>query len=335
MHTEHHSSKIHLIASVFAAMLLPATVTALELSRTLTSDAVTTKSPQQLEVVLYDSVESSAPLRTIYLVPGEFSVERGAEQVRLRAELSDDLAPAGLWAETILDGQLIGDRLHLVAADVGITFASGNHLNMDGNTIFGLATPVENDEAANKGYVDTAISTGTAASAGTATTATSLAAEGANCGAGEYPLGVDTQGNAQGCTADGLGTHTAATTLDMNANTISNLADPAAAQDATTKTYVDTGVQGAKDYADAQGVPAGHLSLSTSPVSPSGYTFVGNLHTPELWGTRTAMPTARYQLAAAAIDGILYAVGGYNGSNSQATNEAYTPQRVLYLHQKN
>jgi hypothetical protein len=46
---------------------------------------------------------------------------------------------------------------------------------------------------------------------GNASTATALAANGTNCPAGQYPLGVDAFGNAEGCTATGTGTVTAVT----------------------------------------------------------------------------------------------------------------------------
>lgn len=41
--------------------------------------------------------------------------------------------------------------------------------------------------------------------AGNATTASALAANGSNCGAGNYPLGVDASGNSEGCTTAGAG----------------------------------------------------------------------------------------------------------------------------------
>ncbi len=45
---------------------------------------------------------------------------------------------------------------------------------------------------------------------GNAATATALAANGTNCSAGSYPLGVDASGNAEGCTVAGGGSSTAA-----------------------------------------------------------------------------------------------------------------------------
>jgi diaminopimelate epimerase len=49
---------------------------------------------------------------------------------------------------------------------------------------------------------------GSASEGGSATSALALAADGTNCPAGQYPLGVDASGNAQGCTAAGAGTVT-------------------------------------------------------------------------------------------------------------------------------
>jgi N-acetylneuraminic acid mutarotase len=44
----------------------------------------------------------------------------------------------------------------------------------------------------------------------------------------------------------------------------------------------------------------------------------------DIWTSRAPMPTARHGLAAVAIDGIIYAIGGFNGS-SLTTVEAYNP----------
>src|SRR5206468_3550529 len=43
------------------------------------------------------------------------------------------------------------------------------------------------------------------------------------------------------------------------------------------------------------------------------------------WTTKAPMPTARYGLGVATVDGILYAVGGWNGSSHLSTVEAYNP----------
>lgn len=55
-------------------------------------------------------------------------------------------------------------------------------------------------------------------------------------------------------------------------------------------------------------------ALTAAPVSPSG------------WATRAPMPTARGYLAAAAVNGVLYAVGGIGSSTTPLTTvEAYDP----------
>jgi len=48
----------------------------------------------------------------------------------------------------------------------------------------------------------TCLFAGSASEGGPATTATALAANGANCSSGQYPLGVDASGTAESCTAD-------------------------------------------------------------------------------------------------------------------------------------
>jgi hypothetical protein len=44
-----------------------------------------------------------------------------------------------------------------------------------------------------------------------------------------------------------------------------------------------------------------------------------------LWSMMSSMPTGRNYLAAVAIDGLIYAVGGFNGSDNVAVNEVYDP----------
>jgi N-acetylneuraminic acid mutarotase len=44
----------------------------------------------------------------------------------------------------------------------------------------------------------------------------------------------------------------------------------------------------------------------------------------DTWTTKAPMPTARQGLAAAVVNGSLYAIGGYNGSYL-STVESYTP----------
>jgi Kelch motif len=46
---------------------------------------------------------------------------------------------------------------------------------------------------------------------------------------------------------------------------------------------------------------------------------------PSGWATRAGMPTARFGLAAGVVNGVLYAVGGNDGSTNLATVDAYDP----------
>lgn len=52
---------------------------------------------------------------------------------------------------------------------------------------------------------------------GNSSTTTALAANPTNCGAGNYPLGIDASGNVENCTAAGVGTVTGTGTAGLNA----------------------------------------------------------------------------------------------------------------------
>ncbi len=230
-----HSSAL----SLALALIVTSSASALELSRSLPASDIA-QSPNTVRFLIFDGPEAIEPIEIADFGPGQYWLEEQGEQVRLSAELIQDLDPQGLWVETELDGQIKGERVVLRAVTPGITFASGNNLDMDGNTITNLempAAPGVGLDAANRSYVDNAIATGNAA------TATALAADGANCDPGYYALGVDAQGAAQECTqespGDNLGNHTATQSLDMENNRIVDLADPTAGADAANKAYVD------------------------------------------------------------------------------------------------
>jgi N-acetylneuraminic acid mutarotase len=48
------------------------------------------------------------------------------------------------------------------------------------------------------------------------------------------------------------------------------------------------------------------------------------------WTAKAPMPTARYGLGAAAIDGVIYAIGGLGNSELWSVNEAYDPSTDLW-----
>src|SRR5439155_20260797 len=49
---------------------------------------------------------------------------------------------------------------------------------------------------------------------------------------------------------------------------------------------------------------------SMSPVTPAGYTPLSQVTAGNVWFTMAPMPTARFILAAAAVNGKIYAIGG-------------------------
>ncbi len=63
---------------------------------------------------------------------------------------------------------------------------------------------------------------------------------------------------------------------------------------------------------------------STSPVVPAGYTPLSQTTAGNVWFTMAPMPTARGELAAVAVNGKIYAIGGISSSGSElSTVEVY------------
>ena len=89
--------------------------------------------------------------------------------------------------------------------------------------------------------------------------------------------------------------------------------------DGTTQMTAATGFGG--------GVPSGSMILGNSPVPPPGYTLVSGSAIGGLWKSVTPMPTTRTALAAAAVNGKVYAIGGFDITNANASNtvEVYDP----------
>jgi len=125
---------------------------AMPLARTLPADQVGAL-PAVVRFYLYTGQETLAPLAVADFGPGQFRIEEQDGQVRLSAELQQDLDAEELWVETELDGKLTGERVALAISTPGVTFALGNYLDMDGNFIVNLATPVDPGDAANKQFV--------------------------------------------------------------------------------------------------------------------------------------------------------------------------------------
>jgi N-acetylneuraminic acid mutarotase len=64
---------------------------------------------------------------------------------------------------------------------------------------------------------------------------------------------------------------------------------------------------------------------SASPVVPAGYTALGTVNAGNVWFAMAPMPTGRYGLATATVDGKIYAIGGTRGGGALATVEVYDP----------
>jgi N-acetylneuraminic acid mutarotase len=74
-------------------------------------------------------------------------------------------------------------------------------------------------------------------------------------------------------------------------------------------------------------VPSGFSILGTTPVPPTGFSNAGwlALSGQQPWATKTGMPTARWATAVGVLNGIIYVIGGSNGTGNLATVEAYDP----------
>jgi hypothetical protein len=58
------------------------------------------------------------------------------------------------------------------------------------------------------------------------------------------------------------------------------------------------------------GIPTGYMITGTTPIAPPGYTLSGAFKAGDQWASIPPMPTARESLAAAAVNGKIYAIGG-------------------------
>ena len=191
-----------------------------------------------------------------------------------------------------------------------VTAASGtstfNHVTISGSldmdagtsaTITGLATPVNNTDAATKIYVDTAISNlvdGAPANLDTLNEIAAALNDDANLAA-TLTASIATKVSKAGDTMTGA--------LAMGTNKITGLGTPTAGTDATTKTYVDT--------ADA-------LKLNLAGGTMSGAIAMGNNKITGL-GTPTADADATTKVY---VDGILGSATSAAASASAAATSA-------------
>lgn len=125
-------------------------------------------------------------------------------------------------------------------------------LNMGSQGLTSLATPVNNTDAATKGYVDTSVSAASSAASAAQSTANTAVSDAAT---------AQTTANAALPKAGG----TMSGTLNMGAQSLTNLGTPTNNSDATTKTYVDTALAG------KQNTVATTTGVSIAFVTPQEY----------------------------------------------------------------
>jgi hypothetical protein len=104
---------------------------------------------------------------------------------------------------TTVNGHALSSNITLTASDVGAPSGSGTST---GTNTGDQTVPVNTTSTAHEFFSAYNSTTGAFTKAqpddvtGNAATATSLAADGTNCSAGSFPLGVDASGNSQSCT---------------------------------------------------------------------------------------------------------------------------------------
>lgn len=111
--------------------------------------------PQQLDIWLFEDVNSAQPILVQGFDRGQFDYESDQETATVSVSLEAEIKLDGHWLQFIADGQPMGERVRV--ATTGVTFAGSNVLDMSGNGIVNLSAPALDTDAATKGYVDTAI----------------------------------------------------------------------------------------------------------------------------------------------------------------------------------
>lgn len=92
--------------------------------------------------------------------------------------------------------------------------------------------------------------------------------------------------------------------------------------------FPDGSIQNTAVTGGGGGVPPNFMILGSGPTPPTGYSYTG-LRIPSFgdvgFVAKNAMPTARRQAAAAAANGKIYVIGGYNISGFLNVNEEFDP----------
>ena len=109
----------------------------------------------RVTVSLFDAQAAVVPVATERYLPGEWEwVGENRSAITMAFELPPAVAELPeVWVETAVDGVPVGDRELLALDGLGVTFALGNTLNMDGNRITNLGTPSVGTDAATRQFV--------------------------------------------------------------------------------------------------------------------------------------------------------------------------------------
>ena len=221
-------------------------------------------------------------------------------------------------------GDLTGDVTGNVTASSGSsTFNDvtiNGTLNMDAATtatITNLSTPVASGDAASKGYVDTQVANLVDSAPGTLDTLNELAAA----------LGDDPNFSTTITTSIAAklplagGTMTGA--IAMGTNKITNLGDPTANQDASTKNYTDT--QDATKLSLSGGTMTGAIDMGSSKVTTTyapvnGPDLTNKTYVDTILGSATAAATSATNAATSATNAATSETNAANSATAAASS---------------
>jgi hypothetical protein len=175
-------------------------------------------------------------------------------------------------------------------ADANTTYTATYPITLT-STAFGLAfgTTTSNTWAGTQTFTN--LITGSVS--GNAGTATALTANGTNCSAGNYPLGVDASGNVEGCTTAAVGTVTSVTATNPLFSTggaapnISTLFSTTSTWGLGNNGFVITGATGIPFTAASSSLNLPNTALQNSSVTVNTSAPLGGGGAVSLGGTLT------------------------------------------------
>lgn len=214
-------------------------------------------------------------------------------------------------------GAVVGNVTGNVTASSGTsTFTNvviNGSLDMNAGTtatIVNLSTPVNTNDAATKGYVDTSISNLIASAPGTLDTLNELAAA-----LGDDPNFATTITTSI-ATKLPLAGGTMTGAIAMGGSKITGLGNPTSAQDAATKTYVDTNFLGLSGGTMTGAIDMGSSKIITTYSPVDGHDLTTKSYVDAIIGSTTS---AAASAAAAAVSEANAATSETNAANSASS----------------